>query len=83
MSTKRRLSEALRSAGLRDMAAKALSGYYDDFESPLAFPIIQLVKDLEKAGQGKLVERVIHGEFDGTKEEAKAWFKKEGKDLIS
>jgi len=64
------------------MAAKARTGYYDDFESPLATPITQLVTDLRKAGQEKLAQRAINGDFDGTKEEGEAWFNRRGKDLL-
>jgi hypothetical protein len=55
------------------MEAKARSGYYDDFKSPLATPIVQLVKDLQKAGQHEIAKRAMNGEFDATREESEAW----------
>lgn len=55
------------------MIAKARKGYYDDYKSPLAMPIIQLVIDLQAVGQDALAERAKNGEFDSTKAEADEW----------
>lgn len=52
---------------------RAKSGYYSDYESPLTFPIAELVKDLRAAGYPDLARRAADGEFDGTEEEADAW----------
>lgn len=85
ISTKKRLSDALHAAGLQDMAIKAASGYYDDFESPLATPCLQLAADLAAAGTPAalaLRARHMNGEFDATKEESEAWWKREGKHLL-
>lgn len=65
------------------MEAKARTGYYDDFKSPIATPMVQLVHDLQAAGKPDLAKRAMNGEFDGTKAEAEEWYAKEGKDLIS
>jgi len=81
--TSERLAQVLHSEGLFEMEKKARSGYYDDFKSPLATPIVQLVIDLEAAGKRELANRARNGEFDATKQEAEAWFEREGKDLIS
>ena len=82
-STKERLVEALRWAGApQDMVQKAGQGYYDDYESEIATPIIQLVKDCHAAGLPALAQRAINGEFDGSREEADAWFAREGKHLL-
>lgn len=80
--TKERLADVLRTEGLSEMEAAARSGHYDDFESDLATPIIQLVADLRGAGREDLATRAMEGEWDGTKEESKAWFNREGKDLL-
>ena len=80
--TSERLAQVLHAAGLRDMEAKARSGYYDDYRSPLATPIVQLVRDLEAQGQHDLAKRAMSGEFDGSREEAEEWFQKEGKNLL-
>jgi len=64
------------------MEKKAREGYYDDFRSPLATPIIQLVNDLRAANCDALAKRAIEGEWDGTKEEGDEWFAKEGHKLI-
>lgn len=73
-STTERLAAALQAAGVAPaMVARARAGYYDDYKSPLAFPCMQLVADLEQAGQRDLAARARHGEWDGTKEEAEAW----------
>lgn len=67
------------------MLRAAIDGYYDDYLSPLAAPVNQLVADLRslaalpstgpkaRAALAGLVSRAIGGEFDGTREEAEAW----------
>jgi hypothetical protein len=68
------LAAALRAAGAPDeMVAKATDGYYDDYRSPLAFPITQLVHDAVFFGLSEVAERARRGDFDGTSEEAAAW----------
>lgn len=81
-ATKARLAAVLRGRGLDEMAAKAEQGYYDDFESPLVTPIMQLVIDLTVAGHPDLAQKAKDGEFDGTLEESIAWFEREGKELL-
>lgn len=75
LPTCQRLANALEGAGLLDMAAKARTGYYDDYRSPLATPISQLVVDLLNVKHEALAARAANGEFDGTREEAEAWRK--------
>jgi hypothetical protein len=77
--TKDVLAEALESAGLPEMAAKAREGYYHDYLSPLAMPEMQLDQDLvaaiqrgNKAAIG-LRQRHHRGEFDASKEESDEW----------
>jgi len=75
MHTKDRLAQALQKIDPA-MAEAAAAGYYDDFLSPLATPIYQLVTDLRKVGTPEalvLAGRAIDGEFDATKEESAAW----------
>lgn len=68
------LAAALQAAGAPpDMVTQARQGYYDDFRSPLAFPISQLVADAAKYGLTDIAERAKRGEFDATKAEADAW----------
>ncbi|MBO2461553.1 hypothetical protein [Actinomadura violacea] len=70
------LVAALTDAGdpkLAPLIERAKTGYYNDFQSPLVSPIMELVKDLRKAGHHDLARRAIDGEFDGTKEESDAW----------
>jgi hypothetical protein len=55
------------------MINQARKGYYDDFKSDLATPIVQLVQDARKAGLEGIAERAMNGEFDATKEESDAW----------
>lgn len=85
--TKVRLAEALREIpGMYPaMLGNAIDGVYDDYETDLDFPQIQLITDLRvmhaaptsgtkaKAAIEALIVRVMSGEFDGTKEEAEAW----------
>lgn len=82
MTTSEKLAQVLHAAGLFEMEKKARDGYYDDFRSPLATPIVQLVTDLRAAGQHDLAKRAMDGEWDGTKEEGDEWFAREGHKLI-
>lgn len=97
LSTKERLAQAIEARRAKAIEAKegnghglavqrmiqrAREGYYDDYESPLATPMINLVNDLRAVGFGDLAERAIDGEFDGTKEEGEAWMKREGINLL-
>ena len=75
LPTSERLAQVLHAAGLLEMESKARAGYYDDFVSPLATPIMQLVKDLSAVNRKDLAERAMNGEWDGSKEEAEAWMK--------
>lgn len=67
-SAKQRLAAAIRKArpngSLEAMAKRAEKGHYDDFESPLAAPITQLVMELKAAGEDDLAKRAMEGEFD-------------------
>jgi hypothetical protein len=81
-TTSERLAQVLHAVGLFEMEKKAREGYYDDFRSTLATPIMQLVADLMAAGQTDLARRAREGEFDATREEADAWFKREGQGLV-
>lgn len=82
MHTKDMLAEALTGVGLDDMAAKARTGYYHDFLSPLALPEMALITALGAAATAQpdkaqaimaLRNRVIDGEFDASTEESEAW----------
>jgi hypothetical protein len=82
MHTKDKLAAALRDIGFADIAAKAATGYYHDFLSPLDLPEITLVNDLFLAAEANpdraeaifaLRTRVIDGEFDASAEESEAW----------
>lgn len=78
METRQRLAAAIREAATEPrherLAKRAEEGYYDDFLSPLATPITQLVRDAAQMGLHGIAERARSGEFDGTREEADAWF---------
>lgn len=75
MKTCEKLALVLNEHGLSAMAKRAREGYYDDYRSPLATPIMQLVQDLQACGQNELANRAVNGEWDGTREEAEAWRK--------
>ena len=64
------------------MIARAKEGYYSDYDSPLALPCIELVRDLEKIQATGLSIRAKNGEFDAIKEESDAWYEREGKAMI-
>jgi hypothetical protein len=55
------------------MVHDALGGYYDDFKSPLPFPEMQLLADAREHALPEIVEGVLNGEWDATKEESDAW----------
>jgi hypothetical protein len=76
MHTKDKLAAALTEAGLGEMAAKAATGYYHTYLSPLDWPSVQLDDDLTAAGTPaalELRERVDWGDFEASKEESDAW----------
>lgn len=81
--TTERLALALTAAGCPpEMIERARAGFYDDFKSPIANPISQLVQELRSIGQTDLVNRAIDGEFDATDEESDLWFETEGKHFL-
>jgi hypothetical protein len=83
MSTKERLAKAMEEAGCpKELVVRARGGEFADFESNSATPIIRLVGELAQHGFSALADRAIAGEFDATKEEAEAWFQREGKNLL-
>lgn len=83
MTTKERLTKALTEANAPlVMIEAARLGQYDDYESDSATPALDLIRDCQIFGLPQLRERVMKGEFDGTREEADAWFEREGKDLL-
>jgi hypothetical protein len=76
MHTKDILAAELTKADLPEMAAKAATGYYHDYLSPLATPCIQLAADLAAAGTPAalaLRARHLNGEFDASAEESDDW----------
>lgn len=76
MHTKDFLAQELRKAGLDEMAAKAATGYYHDYLSPLPFPEMQLAADLAAAGTPAalaLRARHLNGEFDANFQESEDW----------
>ena len=85
MESTDRLVEALRAAGLNEMANKAATGYYHDFVSPLDTPSVQLAHDLRTFAEAPslselrrlavrtVLARHMNGEFDATKEESDAF----------
>jgi len=92
MHTKDILADALIAAGLPDMAAKARTGWYHDYLSPLDTPAVTLADDLAVAAKYypdnadailKLRKRHINGDFDATTEESEEWAaSEEGQDTM-
>lgn len=93
-ATSDRLALALIEAGAPPiMVEKAKEGYYDDYKSPIAIPLTQLIIDLRAAsdacvGPGRIpvkarllaiADQATQGKWDCTKEEADEWFRKEGR----
>ena len=74
MKTKDRLVQALIEANApAELVDKARTGYYDDFESELDCPNMQLAIDCREVGLQGFADRVVNGEFDATTAEAQAW----------
>lgn len=76
MHTKDILAAELTKAELPEMAAKAATGYYHDYLSPLPMPCLQLAEDLAKVGTPAALAlrgRHLNGEFDATSAEGDAW----------
>lgn len=74
--TKDILADELEKANLPEMAAKARTGYYHDFLSPLDMPCLQLSEDLHLVGTPEamaLRERHHNGEFDASLAESEEW----------
>lgn len=83
MKTKEKLAKDLKEANApKWMVNNAESGYYDDFESDIAMPIVQLVNDCHNNGLEDIETKAKNGDYDSTKEESEAWFNREGKDLL-
>ncbi len=83
VSTKARLAHDLEAAGApKDMVLRALGGFYDDFDSPLATPMIQLVADARAAGLEGIAKAAMHGAYDGTREEGERWYAQKGHHLL-
>lgn len=74
-----KLAAALRMAGLDVMAVNAERGMYHDYLSPLDFPDIILLGELQEAAEAgnlaahALIARHRNGDFDATKAESVAW----------
>jgi phage tail tape-measure protein len=82
--TTERLAEALREANAPGwMVEKAEAGVYDDFKSPLALNLHELVKDATRSGLPDIARRTKEGEFDSEAWEADAWAKSpEGQEVF-
>jgi len=77
MKTKRKLVERLVQANAPDfMVSNAERGYYDDYESDIAFPITRLVADCIEYDLNDIAEEAKSGEFDASPEECEAWVKR-------
>lgn len=86
MHTKDMLADALQQVGLDEMSAKARTGFYHDFLSPLDLPEMALITALGAAVTAHpakadaimaLRNRVIDGDFDASAEESEEWAKSE------
>lgn len=81
--TKDRLAKDLRMFGApAKMVEYAKNGFYDDYESPMAAPIMRLIEDCLENGLNEVAERAKNGEYDGTAEESKEWLERSGKEHL-
>lgn len=72
-STAKLVSELVIAEASNDLLDNARNGLYHDFTSPLAFPISQLVADLDAAGLSTMARRARDGEYDATPAESDDW----------
>lgn len=72
--TTEKLAKALEEVNApQEMIDKARAGYYDDYKSPLAFPLMELRSDAEKYKLTAIAQGVVDGKWDSTKEESDEW----------
>jgi carbohydrate-selective porin OprB len=83
--TKVRLAKDLKDHNAPEwMIKNAIDGYYDDYETDIATPILQLVIDCEKVGLKDIAGKARNGYYDSTKEEADKWMSgKAGREALS
>lgn len=83
MRSTEKLIQALKENGAPEsLIRRAENEEFNDYKSDSATPIVDLVTALRKHNLTALSQRAMDGEFDGTKEEAEEWFKKEGRNLL-
>jgi len=79
MRTKERLAQDLEKAGApAKMIEWARNGFYDDYETVIAFPIQQLVADAKAAGLENIAQDAMNGVYDATEQEGMEWMKSQG-----
>jgi hypothetical protein len=64
MNAKLELIRELEKRQLWGLAQKAKDGYYSDFASPYAAPVVMLVNELSALGHLDLAQRARNGDFD-------------------
>lgn len=90
--TKLRLAIRLQEVS-HELAERAEQGEFSDYESQHATPKVILVQSLNAISKTtsnlkrrqlarEIMEEVKDGKWDETREEAEAWFQREGKDLL-
>lgn len=83
MRTKEKLAQDLEAAGApQEIVENAHKGIYDDFESPLPFPILSLMNTCERLGLTEIIAKAKNGEYDATREESDHWMETEGRKLL-
>lgn len=86
--TRTRLAQAIQRAAYAKRGARwslrvwwliilAWAGYYDEYDSEIATPILNLVYALRAVGFTALAERALEGEFDANENEVLAWMRRE------
>lgn len=68
---------------LEAMIHRARIGFYDDFKSDLATPLLYLVEHARQIGLDDIAQRVMDGEFDSTPAESQAWMQREGWQMLT
>lgn len=73
------LADDLRAAGAADLAERALTNEWSDYDGPHTFPQMHLIETLRgypimaNVNRKALIENVKAGKYDASKEEADGW----------
>jgi hypothetical protein len=77
------LADDLRAAGAHELAERALTNEWSDYDGPHTFPQMHLIQTLRdfplmaNVNRKQLIANIKAGKYDSTKEEAEGWAQSE------